>query len=175
MQRTNHDEDGDGDGLVNLLRVTADDFDCLMAAHVKLARVELLADVKSLGRRLTMLAVLIATAFLGYSILWLGLAVVLSGWFDLAEALLLVGGLHLLGATGALLVAVRSLRNTNLMPETTYEANQSASTLATRILEGQASPASAPERTESVAQVINAEGTARTTHCGAAPVNGAIP
>jgi len=143
MQRINHNDDDDN-GLVALLKEAADGFGCLMAAHVKLARVELLADVKSFGRRLTILAAIIPFAFLGYASLCMGLAVVLSPWLGIAGALFLVGGLHVVGATGALLLVGRRLRNTDLMSETTHEAGQSVSTLTMRVLHGQAAAGAPP-------------------------------
>jgi hypothetical protein len=163
MQRIEPNEDSDR--IVSLLRETADGFGCLMAAHVKLARLELIADAKSLGRRLTLLAAVIPFALLGYSLVCLGLAVGLSRWLGLAGALLLVGGMHVVGATSALFVALRRLRNTNLMTETTHATGQSASTLASRILYGQVPAAAAPECASPAALTIISSGSESVTHC----------
>lgn len=167
------DPNEDANGIVTLLKETADGFGCLMAAHVKLARLELLADVKSLGRRLTMLVAVVSFAFFGYALVCMGLVVVISQWLGIQGALFLAGGVHLAGATSVLFVAVRGLRNADLMPETAHEAGRSVSSLTKRIVHGQAQAASAPERTASGALVIRASGSGRAAHCGAAPVNGA--
>ncbi len=159
MQRINYK--ADGDGIVTLLKETADGFGRLMAAHVKLARLELLADIRTFSRRLTTLVAGISIAFLGYALVCMGLAVTLSRWIDLAGALFLVGGMNLVGAAVTLIVAVRRMRSTNPMSETAHEAGQSVATLTSSILHRQVLAVAVAENRTSgalVTSVRNQEG-----------------
>lgn len=155
MWRMNGNEDSDG--IVALLKETADGFGRLMANHLKLARLELFADVKTLVRRIAIMAVVVALIFLGYALSCLGLAVVASRWLGLSGSLFLLGGVHLVGSVTVLLFAVRKIHGMHLMHETAYEASQSVSTLSARILNGTVSTAAAPERKVSGEQVIAAK------------------
>lgn len=76
MHRINSNEGSDD--LGTLLKETVDGFGHLMAAHVKLARLEFFADVKTLGRRVALLAVVVCLVLLGYVFCCLGMAVVVS-------------------------------------------------------------------------------------------------
>jgi multidrug transporter EmrE-like cation transporter len=134
------------DGIVTLLKETADRFGHLISVHLKLTRLELLADIKAYGQRVAILAAFIPFVFLGYALVCLGLAVELSRWLGLGGALFLVGGVHLFGAAAATLLAIRKLQGMHLMHESTHEANESVSSLTSRITNGKAPVAAAPER-----------------------------
>lgn len=136
MQRTDTNENGDK--IVALLRETADGFGCLMAAHLKLARVEILSDMRSIGRQAATLAGLVFLVIVGYAMSCLGLAAVLSRWLGVAGALFSVGGVHILGGTVAMLVALRRLSRTRLLHETAQAAGQSVSALSARVMHGAA-------------------------------------
>jgi hypothetical protein len=154
MHRDNREEDSEG--IVTLLKETADGFGRLISDHLKLTRLELVADVKAQGRRVATLAVAIPLLFLGYAIVCLGLAVVLSQRLGLGCALLLVGGVHLVGGAAASFIVVRRLRDMDLMGDTAYEIDRSVSTLTERATNG-AVPGAAPERTASGARATAVE------------------
>lgn len=137
------------DDLGTLLKETVNGFGHLVADHIKLARLELFADVKTLGRRVALLAVVVCLVLLGYVFCCLGLAVVVSRWMGLSGGLGLLGGLHLIGGTTALLFAMRGMRGMHWMHGTTREMGQSVSALTTHINNRTASAAAAPECTAS--------------------------
>jgi hypothetical protein len=147
----------ESDGIVTLLRDTLDGFGCLMSDHLKLARLELLADVKSLGRRLAMLIAVVSLALLGYAIACMGIAVGLSRWIGLSGALILVGGVHLVGAASALWAVLHVLRNKAFFPETADEMNQSVSTLTKQLLYGTVPVTTSSGRTMSGAMALKGE------------------
>jgi hypothetical protein len=123
-------ENTDGDGIIALVKETADGLGHLIADHVKLARLELVADVKTHGRHVALLALIVPFVFLGYGIAGLGLAMVLAKWIGLPGALFLVGGVHLVGGGIAALMALARLRKARLMHETASEASRSVATLS---------------------------------------------
>jgi hypothetical protein len=130
-----------GDGIIALIKETADGIGHLIADHIKLARLELVADVKANARHVAVVALIVPFAFLGYALACVGLAVVLSSWLGLAGALFLVGGVHLIGGAIAVGVALGNLRRINLMRDTANEVNRSVATLAAaRVTNGAPSP-----------------------------------
>ena len=152
MYKTNRSEETDG--IVTLLKEIAEGLGRLVSDHMKLIRLELLADANVYGRRLAMLAAFIPFVFLGYGIFCLGLAVVLSRWLGLGSALLLVGGMHAGVAAAGSFIALRKLHGVKLMPETAHAVGESASMLSASITRGTDPPAAWPERTASGARAI---------------------
>src|SRR5437667_11794800 len=86
----NGDQHGDRDGILTLIRETVDGLGRLVADHVKLARLELVADVKVQGRRAATIAVIVPFIFLGYALGCVGLALVLGRWLGEAVAFFIV-------------------------------------------------------------------------------------
>ena len=124
----NGDDTGTGGRTLQLLRDTADGLGQLVVQHVKLARLELSAEVRALGARMAGLVVLAVLMVLGYALAVVGLAVLIAGERRLAVPLLAIGGVHLVGAAlGALLVS-RAQRK-NLLNTTKTELDQSANAL----------------------------------------------
>jgi len=128
----NNQSSGD-DGIVSLLTETLDGFGHLVAMHIKLARLELLADARNCGRKVATVALTIPFLLLGYAILCVGLGVCLSPTLGLGIALLLVGGVHLVGGAIALYIAVRSLQDQRWMAESAHAASGSLSALRLRL------------------------------------------
>lgn len=123
MQRRSYGEETDG--LAALLRETADGLGRLIADHVRLAKLELLVDARTLGRQASLLLIALPLCLVGY------LFVCLAGIFALAPllgrvaAFLLVGGAHVIFGAGALWVAVRRLRRRpRLMDDTVAEVTR---------------------------------------------------
>jgi hypothetical protein len=127
----------DGDGIVTLIRETADGFGHLLADHIKLARLELVADVKTHGRQIAIIALIVPVVFLGYGLACVGLALVLAEWLGQAGAFFAVGGAHAVAGAIAIAVAAGRLRQANPMHESALEANRSVEALtATRVPNG---------------------------------------
>ena len=147
MERVRDSGEQPSDGLVTLLKEAADDFGQLIAEHLKLTRVELLADIRAYGQRLAILAALIPFVLLGYALVCLGFSLVLSRWLDLGVALFLVGGVHFVGAVIASFAALRKLHGLMLFHDSAYEANQSVSSLTARITNGKGPTVASPDTT----------------------------
>src|SRR5512145_1471834 len=146
-----------GDGIVTLLKVASDDLGRLISDHLRLTRLELLADIKAYSSRVAILAALVPIVFLGYAFVCLGTCVVLSKWLGLGVALFLVGGVHLVGAVAASFVAARRLQNMHPMSESVCEASESVSSLAARISSGPEPTVASPGYTPSSAPAIMAK------------------
>src|SRR5581483_2951152 len=110
-------DQGNTDSILTLIKETADGFGHLLADHIKLARLELVADVKSYGRQVALIALIVPFLFMGYSIVCLGLALLLEPLVGLAGGLFLVGGVHIVIGAVAITIAVTRLRRAHPMSE----------------------------------------------------------
>jgi hypothetical protein len=118
-----------GDGVFALVRETADGLGELVGQHFKLARLELAADMESLGDRARVIAVFAALLLVGYTLAMVGLAALIAGMGRMGWALLAVGLMHVAGgATGMYRVVARA-RGTKLMDATAGEMSRSVATL----------------------------------------------
>jgi hypothetical protein len=61
-------KDQGNESILALIKETADGFGHLLADHIKLARLELVADVKSYGRQVALIALIVPILFMGYAI-----------------------------------------------------------------------------------------------------------
>src|SRR5215831_8815406 len=91
----------EGDSIMTLIKETVDGLGRLIADHVKLARLELIADVRTQGRRVGVVAVILPFVFLGYALACVGLALTLAPWLGGPGAFFAVGGVHFLAGTVA--------------------------------------------------------------------------
>jgi hypothetical protein len=123
-------EKSDGDGIITLVKETADGFGHLIADHIKLARLELVADVKTYGRQVAIIAVIVPILFIGYGIVCLGIAAFLARWLGQAGALLAVGGAHVIIGAIAIAVAARRLQRAQPMHESGNEMTRSIETFS---------------------------------------------
>ncbi len=136
---------GNGDSILTLIKETADGFGHLLADHIKLARLELVADVKSYGRQVGLIALIVPILFIGYAILCLGLATLLAPLVGHAGGLFLVGGAHIVLGAIAIMVAVGRLRRAQPMSESVEEMSRSMETFApARMANGASLGAPAP-------------------------------
>jgi hypothetical protein len=111
--------------LAALLRETADGLGRLIADHVRLAKLELLVDARSLGRQASLLIVALPLCLVGYLFLCLAGIFALAPLLGRVAAFLLVGGAHIVFGGGALWVAVRRLRRRpKLMDDTVAEVTR---------------------------------------------------
>jgi hypothetical protein len=120
----------DSDGIMTLVKETVDGLGRLIADHVKLARLELVADVKVQGRRAATVALIVPFIFLGYGLACVGLSLALRRWLGMPGAFFAVGGVHFLGGALAVAIAVARLRNAGLMRQTASEVSLSLTTLS---------------------------------------------
>jgi hypothetical protein len=123
----------EGDGLFELVRETADGLGRLIADHIKLARVEIVADARAYGRRAGLLAVAAAFLVVGYLFVWLAAALGLALLIGEPLAFLAVAGLHLIGGAIGLMVVTRKLRQARVMDGTVSEVERSISTLRAQV------------------------------------------
>ena len=119
---------GENEGIIALVKETADGFGHLIADHIKLARLELVSDVKSYGRQVALIACIVPFLFIGYGVLCLGLASLLAPWLGQAGALFLVGGAHVAIGALAIAVAVGRLRRVQPMRDSAHEVGRSLAT-----------------------------------------------
>ena len=117
------------DGVVGLARETADALGRLTVQHLRLARLEIKADLRAMGLQAGIIAVLAAVATVGYGLTMAGLAFILEGSSKGGIALLISGIVHVGGAGAGVLIAVARLRRLRLMNATADEVNESLAPL----------------------------------------------
>jgi hypothetical protein len=117
------------DGVVGLARETADALGRLTVQHLRLARLEIKADLRTMGLQAGVIVVLAALATVGYGLTMAGLAIVVDGGSIGGIPLLLIGSIHVVVAGGGILIALRRLRRLRLMNATADEVNQSLAPL----------------------------------------------
>ena len=144
-------DQANGDSILALIKETADGFGHLLADHIKLARLELVADVKSYGRQVALIALIVPILFIGYAILCVGLAAALAPLLGRAGGLFLVGGAHVVIGAIAIMMAVRRLSRAQPMSESVEEMSRSMETFSpARIGNGAPPPyASSPSSSSS--------------------------
>ena len=117
------------DGVVGLARETADALGQLMVQHLRLARLEIKADLRAMGLQAGLIAVLAALATVGYGLTMAGLAIILDGGSKGGIPLLIIGIVHVVAAGLGILITVFRLRRLRLMNATAEEVNQSLAPL----------------------------------------------
>ncbi len=117
------------DGVVGLVRETADALGRLTVQHLRLARLEIKADLRVMGRQAGLIAVLAALVTVGYGLTMAGLAFVLGDGTAVGIPLLVIGAVHIAGAGVGILIAMSRLRRLHLMNATADEMNQSLAPL----------------------------------------------
>lgn len=137
-----HDADRN-DGILRLVRQTAEGLVDLVGKHLALARLELAGDLVGMARRARVIAVCVLFAIVGYVLGMAGLAVYLGGTHRVGAALAAVGLVHVVGGVGVLLAVTRA-RRTQVLDTTTDEVKRSLNTL------GGASVAGGLEKTHAV-------------------------
>jgi hypothetical protein len=120
----------ESDSIVSLLKETVDNLGRLLADHLKLARVELTADAKAYGRRVSLLAVAAGGLLFGYAFACLAGAFALATVIGTPLAFLAVGGLHLVAGSVGLAVLVRRLAEDTPLDETFTEIHRTVAALS---------------------------------------------
>jgi Protein of unknown function (DUF1469). len=117
------------DGVIGLAREIADALGRLTVQHLRLARLEIKADLRTMGLQAGLIAVLVALAIVGYGLTMAGLAVILGGGTAGGVPLLIIGIVHVVAAGVGILIAVVRLRRVRLMNASADEVNQSLAPL----------------------------------------------
>jgi uncharacterized membrane protein YqjE len=126
------------EGIVGLIRETVDGLRDLIADHIKLARLELVADAKTYGRGVAVLAVAGLVLAIGYIFGLVAGALALARIWGTPLAFAAVAGLHLIVGGIAVAWAIGKIQRTRLMHDTVVEAKDSINALA-RPLQGRIS------------------------------------
>jgi hypothetical protein len=121
-----------GDGVLALVRQTAEGLADLLGKHLKLARLEFTDDLLKVVTRARLIVVLGALLGVGYALAMAGLAVFVGGNRPVGTSLLIIGGMHVGVCSVWLLSAVRRLGGMQLMDDTSGEAQRSFATLGLR-------------------------------------------
>src|ERR1700690_474523 len=85
-------------GVSVLAREAALNLGHLLGQHVKVAQLELKAEMHGMGRRACIIAVLATLVALGYGLAMAGLAVVIGGHSAVGLPLVIIGLVHIAGA-----------------------------------------------------------------------------
>jgi uncharacterized membrane protein YqjE len=133
-----HTESEEREGIVGLIRETVDGLRDLIADHIKLARLELVADAKTYGRSIAVLVVAGLVLAIGYIFGLIAGALALARIWGTPLAFAAVAALHLVVGGIAVIWAVGKMKRTRPMHDTVTEAKGSISALA-RPLQGRAS------------------------------------
>jgi len=116
-------------GIAALAREAAMGLGHLLGQHVKVAQLELTADLHAMGRRAYLFAVLATLIALGYGLAMAGLAVVIGGYPAVGYPLVIIGLAHMAGAGIGLLVAPLRPRGSHLMDDSQAAMNSSLAVL----------------------------------------------
>jgi uncharacterized membrane protein YqjE len=126
------------EGIVGLIRETVDGLRDLIADHIKLARLELVADAKTYGRSIAVLVVAGLVLAIGYICGLIAVALGLARLWGAPLAFGAVAALHLVVGGIAVAWAVGKMRRTQPMHDSVVEAKGSITALS-RQLQGRAS------------------------------------
>ena len=135
-------KDGKND-IADKLRTTAEDLVELVAARVKLVRLELLADARILGTRLTRLAVFVPLAIVGYGFLAAAGVSALAVHVGLTGALALVGSLNVVVGAWGIWRVVHAVRKVRVLDRSREELERDARELPAVVKGGPAATSGA--------------------------------
>jgi len=118
-------------GMTGLARDTAASLGHLIDQHVQVARVELAAELKQIGGRARLVAVLATLVAIGYALAMAGLAVLFGGQPTVGMPLVIVGLAHLAGAGAGLIYGPLRARapQSELMENTTDAVGRTVAVL----------------------------------------------
>jgi fatty acid desaturase len=116
-------------GVSVLAREAALSLGHLFGQHVKVAQLELKAELHPMGRRACMIAILATLVALGYGLAMVGLALVLSAHGAVGIPFLIIGLVHVAGAGVGLLFSPLRPSGTRLMDSSTAAMTSSLAAL----------------------------------------------
>jgi hypothetical protein len=129
MQRTKASGTEEGDGIIGLVRETADGLGRLIADHIKLAQIEMVQDAKSYGRDVGVLVGAALVLVVGYLFGWVAVALAVARLIGGPLAFAAVAVPHLVLGAAAIVSAVRRLRRVRIMDDTAAEVSRSVGAL----------------------------------------------
>jgi len=115
--------------LSTLAREAALGLGHLLGKHVKVAQLELTAEMHGMGRRASLIAILATLVALGYGMAMAGLALVLAGHGSMGLPLIVIGLVHIAGAGVGLLLSPLRPHGGRLMKRSTVAMNNSLAAL----------------------------------------------
>ena len=121
--------DSERDGIVSLVKETADGLSRLVADHIRLARTEIVADAKSYARGLGVTAAAAALLGVGYVMGCVAGALALATVIGGPLAFAAFAGFHLLVGALGLVSGMRRLRTERPMQETAVEVSRTVAAL----------------------------------------------
>jgi uncharacterized membrane protein YqjE len=121
--------DEDQTGIIGLVKETAEGLGKLLGDHVRLARIELVADIKGYARELALLLTAAVVLIVGYAFAWLAIGLVLARAIGSPLAFGAIAAVHLLAGTIAAVVAARRARATRPLQETALAVERSVRAL----------------------------------------------
>jgi hypothetical protein len=116
--------------IAERLRATAEDLMELVAAQVKLMRLELVDDVRALGARLLRAAIFLPLLSIGYTLLAGAGAYALGTRIGFGWSFALVGVVHAVVGGWGLLLATRTVRQVRVLDRSRDELERSIKTVA---------------------------------------------
>jgi fatty acid desaturase len=116
-------------GVSALAKEAALSFGHLVGQHVKVAQLELMAEMHGMGRRACLIGVLATLVALGYGLAMAGLAAVMGGYTALGLPLVVIGLVHIAGAGVGLMFSPLRPRGGRLMRRSTAAMNSSLAVL----------------------------------------------
>jgi fatty acid desaturase len=116
-------------GVAALAKEAALDLGHLVGQHMKVAQLELKAEMHGMGRRASLIAVLATLVALGYGLAIGGLAAVIGGYSALGLPLVIIGLVHIAGAGVGLMFSPLRPRGRRLMRRSKVAMNNSLAAL----------------------------------------------
>ena len=125
----------ESDGIIALVRETADGLGKLIADHVKLARVELVSDARFYARDLAVMAAAGVVLLIGYVIGLVAAGLAIGRAIDNTPlAFGALAALHLIAGAIGIVVGAKRAKRVRLMHDTAEEVSRSVSALRGREL-----------------------------------------
>jgi len=127
-----HDSGERDDGIIALVKETADGLGQLVADHIKLARIEMTADAKGYVRDVGVLLVGAFVLAIGYGLACIAAGTALARLIGGPLAFVCLAVLHLAVGALALALAIRRMKRVHLMHDTKLEVSRSVRALSAR-------------------------------------------
>ncbi len=122
-----------------LVHETLDTLGSLVVEHVRLAKLEIEANLRILAVQVAVLGLATALALAGYGLACAALCLDLASVMRLSNAMLLVGGIHVLGGTVLIAGVVSSMRRRRFLASTVDQAQRSVETIVDVLREARSS------------------------------------
>lgn len=119
--------------IADRLRQTADHLVELVGAQLRLTRLELTADARTLASRLTKAALFVPLVVVGYALVMVAAGAALGRWVGLAWGLVIVGGANFVIGMWGLSRAVRGLEGVRVLDRSRGELERSLERVAAAV------------------------------------------